>query len=185
MRVALSISALTLIAVASVPASAQQITGVPGSPSATTTIDGAQIPPPPQKFEGKIERNAAQSTPYWPRTRCAAQGCAQHSADHDGRHRFRCLQHLRRRDPNADSRPDRRQRPALHQLQLDGAMLADARGTDHGTQPSFDGLWGRRRAVDGLPRLQQHHDPRQGDDRQDPQGQWLLDLLVWQGPQHP
>jgi arylsulfatase len=45
---------------------AQQTTGVPGSPSATTTIDGAQLPPPPQKFEGKIERNAAQSTPYWP-----------------------------------------------------------------------------------------------------------------------
>ena len=46
--------------------SAQQITGTPGSPSATTTITGNQLPPPPQKFEGKIERNAAQSTPYWP-----------------------------------------------------------------------------------------------------------------------
>ena len=66
MRVALSISALTLMAVGSVPASAQQITGTPGSPSATITIDGAQLPPPLQRFEGKIERNAAQSTPYWP-----------------------------------------------------------------------------------------------------------------------
>ena len=47
-------------------ANAQQITGTPGSPSATTTIEGNQLPPPPQKFEGKIERNAAQSTPYWP-----------------------------------------------------------------------------------------------------------------------
>jgi arylsulfatase len=47
-------------------ASAQQVTGTPGSPSATTTINGKQIPPPPPKFEGKIERNAAQSTPYWP-----------------------------------------------------------------------------------------------------------------------
>jgi arylsulfatase len=45
---------------------AQQTTGVPGSPSATTTIEGNQLPPPPQRFEGKIERNAAQSTPYWP-----------------------------------------------------------------------------------------------------------------------
>jgi arylsulfatase len=45
---------------------AQQATGVPGSPSATTTIPGTQLPPPPQKFEGKIERNAAQSKPYWP-----------------------------------------------------------------------------------------------------------------------
>ena len=66
MRIALSISALMLMAVGSVPASAQQITGTPGSPSATITIDGAQLPPPLQRFEGKIERNAAQSTPYWP-----------------------------------------------------------------------------------------------------------------------
>src|SRR3974390_2658994 len=48
------------------PALPQQVTGTPGSPSATTTIEGSQLPPPPQKFEGKIERNAAQSTPYWP-----------------------------------------------------------------------------------------------------------------------
>src|SRR5512143_2419313 len=48
------------------PAAAQQITGVPGSPSARTTIKGDQLPPPPEKFGGKIERNAAQSTPYWP-----------------------------------------------------------------------------------------------------------------------
>jgi arylsulfatase len=44
----------------------QQVAGTPGSPSATTTINGAQLPPPPQPFAGKIERNAAQSTPYWP-----------------------------------------------------------------------------------------------------------------------
>jgi arylsulfatase len=44
-----------------------QTTGVPGSPSATTTIDGKQLPPPPDKhFGGKIERNALDSTPYWP-----------------------------------------------------------------------------------------------------------------------
>jgi len=47
-------------------ANAQETTGAPGSPSATTTILGNQLPPPPQKFEGKIERNAAQSTPWWP-----------------------------------------------------------------------------------------------------------------------
>jgi len=47
-------------------ANAQETTGAAGSPSATTTIPGNQLPPPPQKFEGKIERNAAQSTPWWP-----------------------------------------------------------------------------------------------------------------------
>ena len=45
---------------------AQQITGQPGSPSATTSLKGDQLPPMPLQFGGKIERNAAQSTPYWP-----------------------------------------------------------------------------------------------------------------------
>ncbi|MGE5374841.1 MAG: arylsulfatase [Bacteroidota bacterium] len=45
---------------------AQQITGVPGSPSATTTIDGKQLPPPDPKFGGVIKENAAESKPWWP-----------------------------------------------------------------------------------------------------------------------
>jgi arylsulfatase len=67
-RVTSLVLALILSAVmAAAPAAAQQITGEPGSPSATTTITGEQLPPPPpEKFGGKIERNAAQSTPYWP-----------------------------------------------------------------------------------------------------------------------
>ena len=62
----LTLSSASLILLTCAPALGQQITGVPGSPSATTTIDGAQLPPPPQKFEGKIEREATQSKPYWP-----------------------------------------------------------------------------------------------------------------------
>ena len=51
----------------SVPfAHAQPAPGAPGSPSATITIDGSQLPAPPQKFGGKIEREASKSTPYWP-----------------------------------------------------------------------------------------------------------------------
>src|SRR5271168_3989154 len=45
---------------------AQQTTGVPGSPDATTTIDGRYLPPPPQPFQGQINLNAAQSKPGWP-----------------------------------------------------------------------------------------------------------------------
>jgi arylsulfatase len=37
----------TLLALAVTAAPAQQVTGVPGSPSATTTIEGNQLPPPP------------------------------------------------------------------------------------------------------------------------------------------
>ena len=66
MRVALSIFALTLITVIGIPASAQQINGVPGSPSATTSIPGNQLPPPAPKFGGVIKDNAFNSKPWWP-----------------------------------------------------------------------------------------------------------------------
>ncbi|WP_226661788.1 arylsulfatase [Microbulbifer aggregans] len=49
-----------------VPAIAQQDTGKPGSPSATTTIPGSQLPPPAPKFGGVIKEGALQSTPWWP-----------------------------------------------------------------------------------------------------------------------
>jgi arylsulfatase A-like enzyme len=48
------------------PADAQQVTGTPGSPSATTTIDGKQLPAPPTKFGGVIKESYLNSTPYWP-----------------------------------------------------------------------------------------------------------------------
>ncbi len=45
---------------------AQQITGVPGSPDATTTISGKQLPPPEPKFGGVIKDDALQSKAWWP-----------------------------------------------------------------------------------------------------------------------
>src|SRR5271169_3936156 len=47
-------------------AHAQQINGVPGSPSATITLDGKQLPPPPTKFGGVINESYLNSKPYWP-----------------------------------------------------------------------------------------------------------------------
>ena len=46
-------------------ASAQQITGVPGSPGATTTISGKQLPPPDPKFGGIIKEKASDSKAWW------------------------------------------------------------------------------------------------------------------------
>ena len=40
--------------------------GRPGSPDATTTIPGNQLPPPPQKFGGVIKEEAKDSKPWWP-----------------------------------------------------------------------------------------------------------------------
>jgi len=47
-------------------ASAQQVNGVLGSPSATTTLDGKQLPPPNPKFEGVIKEKASESKAWWP-----------------------------------------------------------------------------------------------------------------------
>ncbi|MGA9262425.1 MAG: arylsulfatase [Desulfobacterales bacterium] len=52
--------------VAALSANAQQITGTPGSPSATTTVDGNYLPNPPAKFGGVINLDAKDSKSYWP-----------------------------------------------------------------------------------------------------------------------
>jgi arylsulfatase A-like enzyme len=58
-------------AIASLPAGAKdgsgaiESTGVPGSPGATTTIDGKQLPAPDPKFGGVIKDNALESKAWW------------------------------------------------------------------------------------------------------------------------
>ncbi|MEZ5827399.1 MAG: arylsulfatase [Hyphomicrobiales bacterium] len=47
-------------------ASAQETTGVPGAPNATTTIDGNYIPNPPPTFGGEIGLDAKDSKSWWP-----------------------------------------------------------------------------------------------------------------------
>ena len=61
----LMISVAGVLALGCVSALAQQVTGVPGSPGATTTIDGKQLPPPDPKFGGVIKDGALQSKPWW------------------------------------------------------------------------------------------------------------------------
>src|ERR1039458_9409323 len=47
----------SFLALSFISALAQQVTGVPGSPGATTTIDGKQLPPPHSAY-AKIRRNS-------------------------------------------------------------------------------------------------------------------------------
>jgi arylsulfatase A-like enzyme len=67
-RITLLLAALAIffIAVGAPNAVAQQVNGTPGSPSATTSLDGKQLPPPPSKFGGVIKESAKDSTPWWP-----------------------------------------------------------------------------------------------------------------------
>ncbi|MGA7879771.1 MAG: hypothetical protein WCD63_02780, partial [Terrimicrobiaceae bacterium] len=69
MKTKISILLFSLSAAAALfafPAWAQQVTGELGSPGATTTIDGKQLPPPAPKFGGVIKDDALSSTPWWP-----------------------------------------------------------------------------------------------------------------------
>jgi Sulfatase len=66
MKISSMLAASGLIALSCVSALAQQITGVPGSPDATTTISGKQIPPPAPKFGGVIKEKASESKAWWP-----------------------------------------------------------------------------------------------------------------------
>jgi len=59
---------------AAIPTLGQQVTGTPGSPNATTTIDGRYIPAPPQKFQGQIGLNALKSKAAWPARVVPPQG---------------------------------------------------------------------------------------------------------------
>ena len=61
----LLISVASILALGCVSTLAQQITGVPGSPGATTTIDGKQLPVPDPQFGGVIKNGALQSKPWW------------------------------------------------------------------------------------------------------------------------
>jgi len=62
------LSLLTAVAAmfVALPAPAQDITGTSGSPSATTTISGEQLPAPPEKFGGVINESYKDSKPWWP-----------------------------------------------------------------------------------------------------------------------
>ncbi len=57
--------AAALLAVTPVAQAQIQTAGTPGSPSATTTIPGNQLPAPDPKFGGVIKDNALQSEPWW------------------------------------------------------------------------------------------------------------------------
>jgi hypothetical protein len=68
----------TLLALTAIAAQAQEttgahgfpassdVTGKPGAPDSTTTIDGNYVPNAAQPFGGEIRLNAAQSRPFWP-----------------------------------------------------------------------------------------------------------------------
>jgi len=64
-RILISVAAALLTAAVPGLSTAQQVTGTLGSPSATTTLSGKQLPPPDPAFGGVIKTGALQSKPWW------------------------------------------------------------------------------------------------------------------------
>ena len=172
------------IMVAAPSASAQQITGTPGSPTATTTVDGRYVPNPPPKFGGVINMDAQNSKPYWPPRVVPPKGAPNVLAHHDGRPGLRHFEHLRRRDPDADAGPGCEGRASLYAVPLRLALLALASGTAHRTQPSRRGIRRDCRAGHRLSGIRRHHRAGERGHRRDPEAEWLRDFLVRQESQH-
>jgi hypothetical protein len=157
----LAFSAATLLITTCLPAGAQQTTGVPGSPDATTTIDGRYIPPPPQKFEGEINLNAAQSKPAWPARVVPPKGAPNILLILTDDVGFGAPSTFGGVIPT----PALDQRAALPQFPLDLAVLADPGCADHRAQPPLGRVRCDLRDRDGLPGLQQRDRQGQRHDR--------------------
>ncbi len=78
------IAALIFFIAVVTTAQAQQVTGTLGSPDATTTISGKQLPAPDPKFGGVIKDDALQVESVVGAAHRAPQRGAQHPAHHHG-----------------------------------------------------------------------------------------------------
>ena len=155
-----NVSAACLLAIAFTacgPSAAQQISGTLGSPSATTTIDGKQLPPPPAKFEGGIEQDAKDFQALVASDGRAAQGRAQCSSDHDGRRGLRGEQRIRWCDSDADHGAHREGGTALHAISFHRALLADACCDHHRPQSPFRRIRRDQRNGHWLSGVRLHH----------------------------
>ena len=122
-----------------------------GHPARRRRIPGDQLPAPPQKFGGKIERTTPSSKPYWPARIVPPKGAPNVLLIMTDDVGLRRAEHVRRRDPDAGARPHRGQWAALHEFQFHRAVLADARRADHRPQPSLGRL--RRRSPSRRPAI--------------------------------
>ena len=153
-----------LLALSCVSALAQQVTGVPGSPEATTTIPGKQLPRPDPTFGGVIKEKATESTPWWPPRVVPPKGAPNVLLIMTDDRGFGAPSTFGGVVPTptwtASLNP-----ASLHTFSLDVALLADERGGDHRTQPSLRRLRCRRRSGDGVSGIRLGHPDGQGHDR--------------------
>ena len=130
-----------------------QITGTPGSPSATTTISGKQLPAPDPEFGGVIENEALQSKAWWaPRIVPPKQApnVLLIITDDSG---FGVPSTFGGVIPTPALDRVAEERPALQQYPLYRTLFADTSRADHRAEPPFGGLWRDLRAGHRISRL--------------------------------
>jgi len=151
------LAATSLVALGCVSVMAQQVTGVPGTPGATTTIDGKQLPPQPPNFGGVIKEKASESKAWWAPRVVPPKGAPNVLLIMTDDQGFGAPSTFGGVIPTPAM--DRIAAAGLRytEFPLHVALLADTGGDYHGTQPSLGGLRGGRRNSDGLPGLRLNH----------------------------
>ncbi len=132
--------ALAVPLVNSTASIAQDVTGRPGAPNATVTIEGDQLPPLPPQFGGVIKERGSESTPWWPPRVVPPKGAPNVLlilTDDQGYGVYSTFGGV---IPAPSHGLDRRGGTALHAVPFDGALLAHARCAAHRPQPSFGWL---------------------------------------------
>ena len=176
-------AACSLLTLATV-ASAQEISGTPGSPSATTTIDGKYLPNPPPKFGGQIGLGAKDSKPYWPPTVVPPKGAPNvllimtDDAGYGVSGTFGGV--------IPTPAMDRIAQAGLRYTQFHSTALCSPTRAALITGRNHHSVGLRRdhRAVHRLSGLRLHHRPGQRHHRRDPEGERLRHVVVRQEPQH-
>ena len=163
---------------------AQQITGTPGSPSATVTIDGKQLPPPPMPFGGVIKESAKDSKPYWPPRVVPPKGAPNVLLIMTDDQGYGVSGTFGGVIPTPAM--DRIAKAGLRYTQFHSTALCSptraALITGRNHHSVGFGVIGEMST--GYPGLRFRHRPGERHHRRDPQGEWLCHVVVWQEPQH-
>ena len=129
LRLLLTSTALALLGI--MPATAQQITGTPGAPSATTTIDGNYIPNPPPAFGGEINLNAKDSKTWWPPNIVPPKGAPNILLIMTADQGYGISGTFGGRHSDAHHGPHRENGTALHEVSFDLTLFTLAGGDHH------------------------------------------------------
>ena len=117
-----------------------QTGGTPGSPDATTTIDGRYLPPPNAKFGGVINMSAKDSKPYWPPRVVPPKGAPNILLIMTDDQGYGVSSTFGGVIPTPTLDRLAKVGFALHPVPYHVAVLADTGGADHRPQPSLRGL---------------------------------------------